>query len=168
VVSNGDAPLVAVFVGTDHHRFDRLLDWVSRLEARGTYRVVVQHGYTPLPQGLTGQSMLGPAEMADLLRRADAVVTHAGPGSIMDAREHGHVPVVVPRSPRWHEHVDDHQERFARRLAPSGGILIASTSTELEAQLRVAITLVRRGATLTQPTPALARFESLVEELVRR
>ena len=59
---------------------------------------------------------MGFAEMLQHFRAADAVMTHAGVGSILCARRAGHVPVVVPRQRRDGEHVDDHQVELTRAL----------------------------------------------------
>lgn len=161
-------PLVAVFLGTDHHHFDRLVRWSAQLHDEGRFRFHVQHGATSLPPGLPGRAMLGVDAVARLLDAADAVVTHGGPGTIMDARERGHVPVVVPRDPRLGEHVDDHQLRFARFLAGRGVVTTATDFQQLGSRLRLA-TLA--GHTLPQDGPAspvMARFEAMVDELVRR
>ncbi|WP_215812736.1 glycosyltransferase [Pimelobacter sp. 30-1] len=163
-----EAPLVAVLVGTDHHRFDRLVAWAADLQYQGAFRVHVQHGATPLPPAITGSTMLGPDALAELLDRADAVVTHAGPGMIMDAREHGHTPIVVPRDPALGEHVDDHQQRFARFLARSGTIVTAYDATELRARLDLAVLLGHPLPAHRAASPTLARFEALVEDLVHR
>ena len=160
--------LVAVVLGTDHHRFDRLLGWVRDLQREGPFRFHVQHGSTPLPAGLAGSPLLTPSAMADLLDRASAVVTHGGPGSIMDAREHGHVPVVVPRDPRLREHVDDHQQRFARFVARTGLVVVANDERDLAARLSLAVLTGRRTPTAHHASPTLARFEALVEDLVHR
>lgn len=161
-------PLVAVFLGTDHHRFDRVVRWTGRLQEQGAFRFHIQHGATPLPSWLSGTPLLGPTELADLLDRADAVVTHGGPGSIMDARERGHLPVVVPRDPRLGEHVDDHQQRFARFLSRTGLIVTAYDEQELAARLSLAV-LTGRGIGATHRTSTtLARFEALAESLVHR
>lgn len=164
-MSDDVPPLVVVMVGTDHHRFDRLLTWAAALAASGAYRFFVQHGATPLPPQLDGAPMLAPAELTWMLRRADAAITHAGPGCIMDARGCGHVPIVVPRDPRLGEHVDDHQQRFARFISRSGMVVTASDAAELEARLRVAV-LAGRIVADRHPVPAVRRFEELVEGLL--
>ncbi|WP_051485538.1 glycosyltransferase [Nocardioides sp. J54] len=164
-----DRPLVAVFVGTDHHRFDRLVDWAAHLHFGGRFRFHVQHGATPLPPGLPGSPMLDVMRLDALLERADAVVTHAGPGSIMDARERGHVPVVVPRDPGFGEHVDDHQLRFAKFLARRGVITTAYDVDQLATRLQYATVVGRSRPTDERGTsPTLARFEAMIEELVHR
>lgn len=159
-------PLVAVLVGTDHHRFDRLLTWSAALAGSGAFRFFVQHGATPLPRPLDGAPMLTPLALTSLLRRADAVVTHGGPGCIMDARSCGHLPIVVPRDPRLGEHVDDHQQRFARFIARSGVAVTASDQIELETRLRAAV-LTGHVVVDRHAVPAVRRFEELVEGLVR-
>ncbi len=37
-------PLVFATVGTDHHRFERLMDWMDAWGAHPEARLVVQHG----------------------------------------------------------------------------------------------------------------------------
>lgn len=161
-------PLVAVFLGTDHHRFDRLVHWSAELHLEGRFRFHVQHGATPLPPGLPGRAMLGADGIARLLDAADAVVTHGGPGTIMDARDRGHVPVVVPRDPRLGEHVDDHQLRFARFLGGRGVVTTANDLHQLRARLHLAA-LVGHAPPRDRPaSPAMARFEAMIDELVRR
>ncbi len=167
-MSAGPWPLVAVFLGTDHHPFDRLLTWASALEQSGGFRFFVQHGSTTLPPGMDGAPMLDPAAMAGILDRAGAVVTHAGPGSIMDARDHGHVPIVVPRNPHYGEHVDDHQLRFARFVQRTGMVATAYDADELSTRLRLATLVGPSLGNRPRQAGTLARFEELVEGLVHR
>ena len=53
----------------------------------------------------------------------DAGIYHAQitgnprPGEALQAFAHGKVPIVVPRQSAFGEHVDDHQVRFARKIA---------------------------------------------------
>jgi predicted glycosyltransferase len=63
-------------------------------------------------------------DLADGMRRARVVVSHAGVGSIMLARRCGKVPIVVPRLRRLEEAVDDHQVQLARRLAGLGVVVL--------------------------------------------
>jgi UDP-N-acetylglucosamine transferase subunit ALG13 len=122
--------LVVVMLGTDHHPFDRLVDWTDE-EARlrpGT-RFVVQHGATRAPVVAEGSPFLPVGRIRALLVEAAAVVCHGGPGTIMDARSAGHVPICVPRDPALGEHVDGHQQRFAR-LVHDAGIVRRATDRQ--------------------------------------
>ena len=162
-------PLVAVFVGTDHHPFDRLLGWVRDLAADGGYDVWVQHGATRLPAGLRGSKMIGDVEMSLLLARAAAVVTHGGPGSIMDARTAGHRPVVVPRMHRLGEHVDDHQLRFARHLETTDTVFTAYDAAGFRSGIERAVEQRRStdGSAGLVSSAVVDRLAALVEHLVR-
>jgi UDP-N-acetylglucosamine transferase subunit ALG13 len=132
-------PLVAVLLGTDHHPFDRLVTWVDALRRTSDADWFVQRGYTKVPPGIDGSRMLSSEELAGLLRRADAVVTHGGPGLIMEARAAGHFPIVVPRDPKLHEHVDGHQQRFAEFIADAGLAVTVHNLLELRLALMPAL-----------------------------
>lgn len=164
--------LVAVLLGTDHHPFPRLTAWVgSHATTDDATRWFLQHGSTPPPPGVAGARLLRPRAMAALLERADVVVTHGGPGLIMEAIDAGHRPVVVPRRARLGEHVDDHQVRFARRMAESGAVVAVDDTASLDAAVRGALRAGRPGRRPSVARPGNAetarRFGVLVEDLLR-
>ena len=137
-------PRVAVLLGTDRHPFDRLVAWAATLAAKDSDDWLVQHGYTQWPDiagrpdNVTTSKILGVDELAPLLLNADAVVTHGGPGLIMEARAAGHIPIVVPRDPALGEHVDRHQLDFTARLAADGTIRLVHSLDELREAVREA------------------------------
>jgi UDP-N-acetylglucosamine transferase subunit ALG13 len=96
---------------------------------------VVQRGATPPRPGLESFDYVPAEELEALMRNADAVVCHGGPGTISLASGTGHRPIVVPRDPSLGEHVDDHQMRYAARLAAQDRIDIANDERELLALL---------------------------------
>jgi len=49
------------------------------------------------------------------------------------------VPICIPRQSGLGEHVDDHQVRFATRVAAAGQVHLASTADELTALLERAL-----------------------------
>lgn len=162
-------PLVAVLLGTDHHPFDRLVRWSTELASVGTCTCFVQHGSTPLPEllcsGVEGAAMLESAGLADLLERADVVVTHGGPGLIMEARQAGHEPVVVPRDPTLGEHVDQHQLRFTEVIARNGMAVRATTQAEFEQAVHQATLGRRQRRPAHDTTEVCDRFGALAESL---
>ena len=112
---------VVAVLGTDHHPFDRLVGWMDEAARRHPdVRFVVQHGASRAPVRAEGHAFLGHDALVHLLRSADVVVCHGGPGTITDARAVGHLPVCVPRDPELGEHVDGHQQRFADVAGPAG------------------------------------------------
>lgn len=129
-------------VGTHEDPFDRLVRALDELP--GDEEVVIQSGYsTWAARRASCVKMMPFGDVQDHMRRARVVVTHGGPASIMQALALGKVPIVVPRQSAFGEHVDDHQVRFARRLADR--VLVVLDIAEL--------------------APAIAGYEARVRDL---
>ena len=129
---DSDHPDVVVSLGTDHHSFDRLVRWMDDYARRHRdLRVLVQHGHSSAPRKADGTSFLPGGELGELMRRARVVVTHGGPGTILQARGTGHLPIVVPRDPELDEHVDDHQLLFVQRLEDTERVRSCTTPQQL-------------------------------------
>lgn len=163
--------LVFVTVGTDHHRFDRLVDWVDAWSPpeEVEVRVVVQYGTSHPPRHHEGASYLPGDELCDLVAHADVVVTQGGPGGIMDARRAGLLPIVVPRSADLGEHVDNHQLAFAAHLARSGEVLQATSREDLHRHLTLGVTdpgQLRIVPVTVAPTAAVDAFGQAVSQLM--
>jgi UDP-N-acetylglucosamine transferase subunit ALG13 len=166
---SGATPLVLVVVGTDYHRFDRLVEWIERWQdGRGeSVRCLVQHGSSRAPRNTAAKPYLGYAELQAAMAEAAAVVTHGGPASITEARSHGHLPICVPRDPLADEHVDGHQQRFARRLGDAGVVALAESEAEFTAALDAAVEGSRHrvaaaAAVPAQRPPAVALIGQLI------
>ena len=128
--------MIFVTVGTHQQPFPRLL---SALSALPPGRLVVQHGYGPAPAGVArAAAFMSFEEMTEQFEAAEAVVTHAGVGSILLAMRAGHTPIAVPRYSRRGEHVDDHQLELARALAGLGHVVALWEGEDLVAKLAAA------------------------------
>jgi len=115
-----------VTVGTDHHRFDRLSDWVEAwLADHPAVHCTYQHGTSRPIARATCEPMMPRTALQTLLATSDVVVAQGGPGSISDARQAGVRPLVVPRRADLREAIDDHQVHFCRRLAVTESIFVA-------------------------------------------
>lgn len=123
-------PLVVALAGTDHHPFERLVEWVdAAAERHRDARFVIQHGSSRPPMVAEGHRFIVHDHLVALLSVAAVVVCHGGPGLITEAREAGHLPLCVPRDPGRGEHVDDHQLRFAA-MADREGLVRTVLSRE--------------------------------------
>jgi UDP-N-acetylglucosamine transferase subunit ALG13 len=175
VTFDGRTPTVLVSVGTDHHPFDRLLRWVDGwlgAQTDGEVTCLVQYGASHPPRRARGLAYLDHADLSQVMGGAHVVVCHGGPSTIAEARRNGHRPIVVPRNPRLGEHVDDHQERFSRRLADAGMVRLATSREDLvhalDDELAHAEVVHPEGNGVpSQPsaTEAALRFGALVEDL---
>src|SRR5919109_5570763 len=169
-----DRPVVFVTVGTDHHPFDRLVAWADAWVAAGGpggVPCLIQTGTSKAPAHAAWRDYLRYDEMCAAMSSAVAVVCHGGPATIMEARRLGRVPIVVPRSADLGEHVDNHQQRFARRMSELGEIHLAASQEEVFELVEMAIAdpsafaVSQDGAEIAA---AVAKFEELVEGLFPR
>ena len=117
--ASGDGRRVVVCLGTELWPFPRAVQAVLR--ALPDAHVTWQTGSTSVDHsGHRLQQWLPAAELQAAIARADVVVTHAGVGSVLTCLQQGKVPVVLPRTARHGEHIDDHQMQFAALLARRG------------------------------------------------
>jgi UDP-N-acetylglucosamine transferase subunit ALG13 len=167
-------PLVFVTVGTDHHPYNRLMHWTDEwLESGGAERahVFVQYGTSAPPRIARSRDYLPHTQMQAAIDKATAVVCHGGPSTIMEMRYKGLVPIVAPRNSALGEHVDDHQIRFARRMAQLGTIRLVESRDDLFGLLDMAIAApetFRATNDATEVAASVQRFEELVDDLLRR
>jgi UDP-N-acetylglucosamine transferase subunit ALG13 len=162
-------PLVFVTVGTDHHPFPRLIDWIEPwIRRQPGVRVVVQRGSARPAAGAQCHVLVGPDDFQQLLASADAVVCSGGPGAIMEARAAGLRPIVTPRRAHLGEHVDDHQHAFGQFLAARDLV----TLVEDEGALHRALDEVIRSRDAYAIPPGtggaegIEKFGNLVDDLV--
>jgi len=168
--------MVLALVGTDHHQFDRLIDWLDEAAVRNPdVRFVVQHGASRAPLVADGVDYLPYEEIVRLVQEADVVVCHGGPGTIMDARSAGHVPICVPRDPKRGEHVDGHQHRFAAVMDGHGTVTTCTTAAAFQVVLAERLELgahrdrqVEDGETLMARHRMTILLDRLVMETERK
>ena len=99
---------------------DRIVGALDDLLERGELAedVIIQAAaFRQRPQHARAVDIVAYDVLEAWIRQARHVVTHGGPGAIMQALAAGKRPIVVPRDPRLGEHVDDHQIRFVQWLA---------------------------------------------------
>jgi UDP-N-acetylglucosamine transferase subunit ALG13 len=128
--------VIFVTVGTQLP-FDRMVAavdaWAAVAPGR---RVFAQVGPTDLrPRHIDYKAFVSPAECHERMVGAEAIVAHAGMGTILRALELGKPLLVVPRRAALGEHRNDHQLATARRFAESGKVAIAFDDGEIPVRL---------------------------------
>jgi UDP-N-acetylglucosamine transferase subunit ALG13 len=165
-------PRVLVTVGTDHHRFDRLIGWVDRWAAdHPEASVLVQHGTATAPTHADAVVMLGYDELVAEMASADVIVAQGGPATIMDARSVGQRPVVVPRRARYDEVVDDHQVAFTTWMAAKDLVWAADDEDGVRRAIDAALadpTLVKIPPESGAAPATIAAFRAVVDPLTQR
>ncbi|MBR2423274.1 MAG: glycosyltransferase [Oscillospiraceae bacterium] len=145
-----------VTLGTQSFPFNRLLELVDRLVEEGVLRgeVFAQVGYsTYVPRNYSYVDFLEPAAYSRYIAQADLVIAHAGVGTIMSCLSSRRKLIVVPRSKRYSEHVDDHQFEIAEEFAEKGYLFAAESYDGLKA------------AVLAIPTAPIREYEKGVNTI---
>lgn len=114
--------------GSSPAPFDRMMRALAALPGDDLH---VQHGPNTPPPCARADAFVPFGRMVELIEAADAVVSHAGVGSIMCALRAGHVPIVFPRLRRYGETVDDHQAELAEALERRGNVIVVWSPEEL-------------------------------------
>lgn len=149
---------ILVTVGTDHHPFQRLVDWADGYARRHPeHELFIQYGSARPPAHVDRSRLLDHAQLQTEIARADAVICHGGPATITDVRRSGLTPICVPRDPRRGEHVDEHQLRFARRIGEAGLLTPCTDLAELDDLVERALTQPRSSAAASTAVPAGVR-----------
>lgn len=163
------APLLVATVGSDHHPFDRLVDWLDTwLESarHPDLRYVCQHATARVPRTGEATRFVDHDALLGLMREASVVVSHGGPGTLLESLRAGRVPVAVPRLARLGEAVDDHQRAFCELLSERHEVVLVESEDALARAL--ALMLAEPDAFRAPPlswddlAPTLARFTDLV------
>ena len=135
--------MILVIVGSQKFQFNRLLKKIDELIDKGVIKekVFAQVGYSDyIPHNFEYKKFLDREEMADMIHKANLIITHGGSGSIVGAVKSGKKTIAVPRKAEYKEHVDNHQmqiiEQFSRQ-----NLLCACEDCE---QLEEALEEVRR------------------------
>jgi len=113
--------------------FDRLIRsidaWADGAGRPDVFAQIGEGEYTP--HHLRWERFLSPTGFHESVRRADAVIGHAGVGTILTALELRKPVLLFPRRAEYGEHRSDHQLATARYFAERGHALAAFTEAEL-------------------------------------
>ncbi len=140
-----------VSVGTQEgYPFRRFFDAVVPLLADYD-EVLYQTGDCDISDlGIDGRSSVPHADLRTAVAEADVVITHAGVGAALTALEQGKHPILIPRSVKRGEHVDDHQQQVARELERRELATVRTPDTLAAEDLAFA---AARGAVAVVPPP---------------
>jgi UDP-N-acetylglucosamine transferase subunit ALG13 len=115
---------IFVSVGANPHPFDRLVKKIDDMVGSGelTEEVVLQIGTTKyVPQHIKRVKVFwGPGEYEEILKKCSMIISHAGLGNAMLARDYRKPLILVPRLKEHGEHIDNHQVQIAKYLETSG------------------------------------------------
>ena len=132
--------VILVTVGTQLG-FDRLISAMDNLANTLDVPIIAQIGSGRYrPKNMTSSSSFDPEEFENLIRDSKLIVSHAGTGTILNARKHYKPIVILPRRAEFFEHRNNHQIATAHFMSNRPGIFVAARETELLEQIQRALT----------------------------
>lgn len=136
------APVTSAVValGSERFAFPRAIKLV-RAAISEDVDITWQVGSTHPSDGVSLNRWLKAEDLALAMCVSSIVITHGGAGSILTALASGKVPIVLPRTAAYGEHVDDHQVQMCEMLHERGLVVM------VEPGQRITPADVRRAAT---------------------
>ena len=148
--------------------FDRLIkavdEWVATRPLDGE-EIVAQIGDGRYePRHMPFDRFLDKPQYEQRVQQSRALIAHAGAGTIELALAHSKPLLVVPRSSRFGEHVNDHQLATARKFEALGHVMVAYEVGEVGAKVAGLARFVPRPRVADRQRMA-RRIGSLIDEL---
>jgi UDP-N-acetylglucosamine transferase subunit ALG13 len=135
--------------------FDRLIRAVDAWAEGSGAELFAQIGAGEYePRHMRWERFLSPARFRETALEAEAIVAHAGVGTILTALELRRPLLVLPRRAGLREHRNDHQLATARHFAARGHVLCAFDEAELR-ELLPRLCAQAPGAPPAPPAPEL-------------
>ncbi len=151
--------MIFITVGTQFG-FDRLVRAVDEAVSSGliTEEIFAQIGLGDYkPKNFKYFEMLDKQQFEDKISQADAIISHAGVGSIITALEKGKPMLVMPRLKQYGELVNDHQSATARKFEELGHVIAAYDAGQLPEKIKQLKMFV--------PKPRTASPEKVAEKI---
>jgi len=131
----GQYPLILLTVGTQLP-FDRLVQIMDTIAPELPDTIFAQIGQGEYaPRNFEYCRMAPPDELAAKFRSASRIVSHAGTGSLLNARRY-HKPIILfPRLASLGEHRNEHQLATCQQLNGMPGLTVAYNELDLRSLL---------------------------------
>lgn len=134
--------MIFLTVGTTKFPFDRLLKAIDEvmIKLNSGEELIVQKGTGDYKFEYPRAKIFKEIpfnKMISYMKKARVIITHGGPATIFLALKYGqNRPLVIPRSKKFGEHVDDHELLFAGFLKNQGGIQAIFPEDDLTAKIK--------------------------------
>ena len=131
--------MIFVTLGSQDKQFKRLVKKVNQLVKDGIIKekVVVQAGCTKFrTDKLKMLDYLSIEDFQKYVQQSNVIITHGGVGSILDALKNQKKVIAVPRSPKYDEIANDHQEQIIEKFAEQKYLLSCLDVEKLDEALK--------------------------------
>ena len=159
--------MILLTVGTSPFQFDRLVRAVDLAIAAGSVddQVFAQIGFCKYkPINMRYAPMLNKEEFDEHFQNSQAIIGHAGMGTISMALDQLKPLLVMPRLRMYDEHVNDHQLGTARWFEKDGHVL-AAYSAEVIPSCLEALPFFEPKPRLASPKRVAAKVAEFLNNL---
>jgi UDP-N-acetylglucosamine transferase subunit ALG13 len=161
--------MIYVTVGNHCQGFDRLIraaDGLAQGFGEPFFAQIGQSAYVPTRMEWTRFEPYTAA--VDHIKNASCVISHAGIGTIINAKNFGVPIVIVPRKKSFGEHFNDHQAEMAEKLTKENRprVFLSEPLDTLESCVRRA--MEKRVAPAGDDFRGRAAIVSLIKDFVER
>lgn len=136
-MEGGSSNMIFVTLGTQDKTFERLLDKVEELINKGVIKeeVIVQAGHTKYKsEHMQIFDFIDMSQFNTFVENCDAMITHAGVGTIINGINHNKPVLAVARRVKYGEHENDHQVEITTKFMEVNYIIGCLEVEELEAK----------------------------------
>jgi len=160
--------LILVTVGTQLP-FDRLIRIVDALAAETDEPFVAQIGDGSYrPAHMEWHRFIEPVRFDRLLADTRLIISHAGIGTVLNARKTGKPVILFPRRAELGEHRNDHQMATIGSLEGRRGVYVAQDAAEIAAYLKQDLARPEGDAVLAAHQDLLDRVAGHIRLLGQR
>ena len=133
--------MIFVTMGTQKFQMNRLIKAVDELAPGYPEEFFIQTGSsTYIPKNCEYVDFMDSIAYNKKISECSVLVTHAGVGTIISGISLRKPVVVVPRSSKYGEHVDEHQSQIAEAFSSKGLVLCCHDTAYLEEYIEEART----------------------------
>lgn len=158
--------MIFITLGSQKFQFNRLLKAMDEIVASGEVdeEVFAQSGYSDYkPKHYRFQHFLDREKFAEMIGKADIVITHGGTGVIIGAVKQGKKVIAVPRRAMYGEHVDDHQVQLVTQFGERNLIFVCEDCSRLGEDLKK-IRQAKFGSYQSNTQAIVDSIEKYIEE----
>jgi len=156
-----------VSIGNGKQYFSRLLNAVEACADLLPQPVLVQCGHTPFVSKKL--DVIDFVSMDDFIRyvhNAEMLILHAGAGSVLHAINAGKHPILMPRSKKFDEIVNEHQVSLASTLHDAEKAIMVDNEQELKTAIQRILNEEIRLSANSNKSPAFNIIKSRLAQLL--
>ena len=115
--------MIFVMLGTQHQKFDRLINMIINSKKLKNKEIIIQNGHTKVvANNIKAINFCTEEQILKYIQESEFVITHGGVGSIINSLKQNKKVIAIARKEKYKEHADNHQEEICKYFEELGYI----------------------------------------------